>query len=223
MRYWITTLWVLLYSACSTAPIDDDIEVVHEPRVLERAPNGLPIVDAPVFAFTAPDRVVSSEKASIEPFICTDEHGMTCRKPRSSWVNTDLRPWSNHTFYSTGEDGIGAVYSVRNIRNQWYTLQSDPAGGSVNWWFEFPLGSACNNGTYGPQNCTWHICLIEGTPQPRCITTNLFRGATQAFNGESWSPYETLRFEVWMAAWGGPIPMQANFEQIILTHNDITQ
>jgi hypothetical protein len=216
---------MVVLSSCAADPIDDDGPVVAEKDngVIAYAPNGLPIVEAEVLPYVEPPS--QEDKASIEPFVCTDELGANCRKPRGSWTSTDLRPSQKHTFWGTGSSNyIYSKYEVRNIRNQWYTIQSHPAVGGLNWWFEFPLGHSCRlDDSYNPQNCTWDICLVSGTPWPRCISTNVVRGSTFAFNGESWSPYETLQFEVFMTAWGGWTPATANFEQLIISHNDITQ
>lgn len=212
---------ILVLAGCAAEPVNE--ERAGERKVVERAPNGLPIVQTEVLPF--PEHEVRSAppgKASIEPFVCTDENGGNCRRPRSSWTTTDIRPSQKHTIWGIGDNNgyAYARYRVRNQRSQTYWFESHPSTGSFGWWFEYPPGSACNDGTYNPQNCKWDICLLEAG---FCITTHVLRGSTFAFHSQSWSPYETMTFEVFHTAYGGPIPMTATFEQILLLHNDITQ
>jgi hypothetical protein len=222
---------LLMLSSC--APVDD-IDVEPQPPIddsapafvgdiIGYAPNGLPVVDAEVFPF--PDaRPGPDDKASIEPFVCYDEQWQNCRKPRSSWVNTDFRPSQAHTIWSHGEPGeVVSRFMVYNQRNQWYTIQSNYQGvGAVGWWIEYPLGSACRpTDTYNPTNCTFFVCMVSGTPWPRCVSSSVLRGSTFAFNGESWSPYETVEFQFVVQAHGGALPITSTFEQLLVGHSSI--
>jgi hypothetical protein len=208
-----------------TNTADHSDQVKSDVHIVGYAPNGLPIVEAEVFPFPEVENTQTFQKASIEPFVCYDEQFQNCRRPRSSWVNTDFRPSQSHTIWNHGEAGeVVSKFMIYNQRNQWYTVQSHYQGvGAVGWWIEYPVGTACRpTDSYNPTNCTFYVCITTGTPNPRCISTSILRGSTFAFNGESWSPYETVTFEFVVQAHGGSLPITSTFEQLLVSHTDIT-